>query len=157
MFTYEDRMGQRVDLFMEPDRAGIPPGHVLVAAYEQGKWLMTRHPERGLEWPGGKMESGETAEEAAAREVYEETGATVGGLRFVADYIVHADPPFCKRVFSGQVTNIDREAPLWETRGIAWLDESDWDGCGALSSHMDDEGMRRIRRKVIEGERGRNG
>ena len=156
MLTYTDRSGQRVDLFTEPGRAGMAPGHVLVAACEGGKWLMTVHPSRGLEWPGGKMEEGETPEEAAVREAYEETGAAIVNLRFVADYIVHADPPFCKRVFAADLAGIDGSAPRRETLGLSWLAEEEWDGCRELSSHMDDEGMRRIRRKVMDRAAGRN-
>ncbi|MET3575317.1 NUDIX domain-containing protein [Bhargavaea ullalensis] len=156
MFTYKDKAGQRVDLFEEPGAAGMPPGHVLIAARVRGSWLMTDHPKRGLEWPGGKLEDGETPEQAAVREAYEETGAVIGNLRFIADYVVQADPPFCKRVFAADVCRLDEKAPLRETRGAAWLTEADWGTGGLLSSHMDDEGMRRIRRRVISLETGRN-
>ncbi len=37
-------------------------------------WLMVKHTKRGWELPGGKLENGELYENAALREVYEETG-----------------------------------------------------------------------------------
>ena len=157
MFTYKDRAGQRVDLFWEKDRAGMKPTHVIVAALDGGRWLMTVHPGRGLEWPGGKAEPGETIEQAAVREVYEETGVTAGNFTFVADYVVHADPPFCKRVFAADILSADENFPLRETEGAAYLAESDWEKSAAnLSRHMSDEGMDRIRKKVLADERRRN-
>ena len=52
-----------------------------------------RAPARG-EWslPGGAQELGETAEEAARRELAEETGLTVGALRLVGHFdSIHRD------------------------------------------------------------------
>ena len=46
---------------------------VICRFYQQ--WLLTKHKIRGWEFPGGKKEEGETLEEAAIREVEEETGA----------------------------------------------------------------------------------
>jgi 8-oxo-dGTP pyrophosphatase MutT (NUDIX family) len=37
-------------------------------------WLMVRHVERGWELPGGDIKKGEAADEAALRELFEETG-----------------------------------------------------------------------------------
>ena len=37
-------------------------------------WLMVRHSQRGWELPGGRIRNGEEADEAALRELYEETG-----------------------------------------------------------------------------------
>jgi 8-oxo-dGTP diphosphatase len=157
MFTYKDRAGQQVDLYWEKDQAGMAPTHVIVAALDGSRWLMTIHPGRGLEWPGGKAEPGETIEQAAVREVYEETGVTAGNLRFMADYMVHADPPFCKRVFAADILATDGTFKLRETEGAAYLAESDWEKSRVkLSPHMSDEGMDRIRRKVLGDERRRN-
>ena len=40
------------------------PKHVWVICKFHKQWLLTRHPRRGWEFPGGKVEEGETAEEA---------------------------------------------------------------------------------------------
>ena len=49
---------------------------VVTAARYENKWLFSRHKERST-WdiPGGHREAGETAENAARRELWEETGA----------------------------------------------------------------------------------
>jgi 8-oxo-dGTP diphosphatase len=54
-----------------------------------GKWLVSRHAERDTwEFAGGRVEPGERAEEAALRELYEETGAVRCELHPVAAYSV---------------------------------------------------------------------
>lgn len=64
---------------------------VIVAKY-QGKWIFCRHKKRSTwEIPGGHREPGETALEAARRELYEETGATQFDLTEVCVYGVEAD------------------------------------------------------------------
>ncbi|MCQ4950982.1 NUDIX domain-containing protein, partial [Bittarella massiliensis] len=56
------------------------PGDVrfaVVAARHRGRWVLCKHRRRGtLELPGGHREPGENPEQAARRELWEETGAT---------------------------------------------------------------------------------
>ena len=45
-----------------------------VSSDEDGCWIMVKHSRRGWELPGGTMGQDEAPEEAALRELYEETG-----------------------------------------------------------------------------------
>ena len=52
-----------------------PTGNPPVSIDDEGAcWLMVRHAERGWELPGGWVETGESSEVAALRELFEETG-----------------------------------------------------------------------------------
>jgi len=46
-----------------------------VSSREDGCWIMVKNRSRGWELPGGRIGQGEAPEEAALRELYEETGA----------------------------------------------------------------------------------
>ncbi len=51
-----------------------------VIAFNDGEFLMVRHARRAWEMPGGKINEGESPEEAAVREFREETGYDVALL-----------------------------------------------------------------------------
>ncbi|WP_432352539.1 NUDIX domain-containing protein [Sporosarcina sp. A2] len=146
MLTFDDLKGSRVELVFGEQE--LDARHVLVVLKHNGKWLLTTHKIRGVEFPGGKAELGETIEDAAIREVMEETGATVTNLVKFAEYVVYTEPPFCKAVFTADVIDIDENAERFETEGALCLTDEQLDQCETLSFHMKDKGMKELRNWV---------
>lgn len=148
--TFKDLQGAHVELTFGENRMGMEARHVLVVLKQEGKWLMTRHSIRGVEFPGGKAEDGETITEAAIRETIEETGVTITNLVKFAEYIVISNVTFCKAVFTGNVSNIEENPQLFETEGALWMTDEQLANCDELSFHMKDAGMVEIRKWVDE-------
>ena len=70
-----------------------PVKYVVVCTFFEGRILLSRHRERASwETQGGHIEPGETAEEAARRELYEESGVREAKLYPVCDYL-GVNPP----------------------------------------------------------------
>jgi 8-oxo-dGTP diphosphatase len=122
MMHFLDENGNPVELSFSPDAFEEEAKHVLVICQNGKEWLLTNHKERGLEFPGGKMESGETPEEAARREAYEETGAILGELKFIAEY-KFTDPmrSFVKAVFWAKVIRVEETTSYHETNGPVFV------------------------------------
>jgi len=137
-----------VELTFGDNSRGMEARHVLVVIKHEGQWLLTRHLIRGIEFPGGKAEAGETIEDAAIRESIEETGVTITDLVKFAEYVVETDTPFCKAVFTGKVVSIEKNPVLYETSGAIWMTDEELDNCTDLSFHMKDSGMKEIRKWV---------
>lgn len=148
--TYTDLLGAHVELTFGENRLGMEARHVLVVLKHDGKWLLTRHNVRGIEFPGGKAEEGESLEEAAIRETIEETGVTITNLIRFAEYVVSSDVPFCKAVYTANVASIDENPQLFETLGALWMTDEELSACDELSFHMKDEGMKEIRKWVMQ-------
>ena len=65
----------------------------VIVAKANGKWVFCKHKKRDTyEVPGGHREAGETIEETARRELYEETGAVEYHMEPVAVYSVVDGP-----------------------------------------------------------------
>lgn len=152
MLKFKDLNGLDVHLSFDKNRFNIKKEHVLIVLKHKGKWLLTEHPSRGIEFPGGKKELNETIEEAAIRETIEETGVTIENSQEMAAYIVHDIPPFCKAVFTGTVASIDEHHEPHETIGAVWMTDEELNHCHNLSFHMKDEGMTKIREWIIHHE-----
>ena len=66
--------------------------YVIIGAREGDKWIFVRHQDRSSwELPAGHIEKGESVNDAAIRELYEETGTTEGKLKAIHDYSVTID------------------------------------------------------------------
>ena len=64
--------------------------YAVICVRYRGQWLLSRHRERTTwEIPGGHIEPGETAPEAARRELWEETGVQDAEIRPVCAYAVN--------------------------------------------------------------------
>ncbi|MEH7437629.1 nucleoside triphosphatase YtkD [Neobacillus drentensis] len=118
MIQFFDQNRNKVELDFKQKAFKEEAKHVLVICQQGDKWLLTNHKKRGFEFPGGKVEPFETLEEAARRETFEETGAILGQLQFVAEYKVSdQNSSFVKAVFWGQVKEMDRTNNYHETNG----------------------------------------
>lgn len=152
MICFRDLNNTRVVLSFEKGAFPIKTKHVLVIAKYQNKWLLTKHPKRGIEFPGGKMEGNETQVEAAIRETLEETNVTINNLKWIAEYLVLDEEPFCKVVYIANVGYINKGHTSSETEGAVWLTNEELLTCSTLSFHMKDDGMQLILKKVSEYE-----
>lgn len=149
MFTFTDLNGLQVDLSFKSGELDIEPKHVLVLLKHENKWLCTIHKRRGVEVPGGKQEPGETLEQAAIREVFEETGVHVKNLKWFAEYAVHDEILFCKTVFTAQFAGQEDIDFDLETSGMTWLTDEEFAHHPNLSFHMKDEGMQKMLEELI--------
>ncbi|NEU30020.1 nucleoside triphosphatase YtkD [bacterium LRH843] len=98
--------------------------HVWVVCRLEGKWLLTKHRERGYEFPGGKVEFGESLLDAARREVYEETGAFLDSLYDIGQYEVKCKTEsMWKNVYFAIATSLQKKEDYLETDGPVLLEE----------------------------------
>ena len=95
----------------------------VISANYKGKWVYVRHKERTTwEIAGGHRELGETIEETAKRELFEETGCTDADLIPICDYSM--DDSVTKtfgRLYFGRIKEIG-QLPVSEIAEIILFD-----------------------------------
>lgn len=124
MITFRDFYNNEVQLSFTDHPFSKSPKHVLVICRHRDKWLLTRHKERGLEFPGGKVEPGETPEKAAIREVMEETGGRVSRIYYVGQYYVDGRKDYViKNIYFANVEELLDQGNYFETEGPVLLEE----------------------------------
>lgn len=86
---------------------------------ENNEVLLIKHPQRGLEFPGGMVEPGETLQQALKREIFEETGVDVIITGFIGIckniQLDSVNIDFCCKYVSGELT------PSNESLEVAWF------------------------------------
>lgn len=110
-----------------------PTGHVVAGAvFRDGRVLLaqrTRPPELAGRWelPGGKIEPGESAEQALVRELREELGIEVRGAdRFGPPVHLRSDLVMCAyrvELVSGEPRPLEHAALRWvDAEELDWMD-----------------------------------
>lgn len=86
-----------------------PLKYVVIGARYQEKWLFVRHKLRDTwEVPGGHIEKGETPDQAAARELHEETGAVDFKMKAVCDYSVTREVETFGRLYLAEIKELGK-------------------------------------------------
>ncbi|WGD68334.2 RNA deprotection pyrophosphohydrolase [Bacillus velezensis] len=117
MYEFKDYYQNTVQLSFEHQPFSDSPKHVWVICRYGDKWLLTEHEDRGFEFPGGKVEPMECAEEAALREVKEETGAAVRHLKYVGQYkVLGREKVIVKNIYFADIEKLEKQADYFETK-----------------------------------------
>jgi len=96
---------------------------------KSGKFLVAQRPDNshlGGQWefPGGKIEKGETHEQALVREIKEELCIDISAGKLLGEAI-HEYPERTVHLFFYEATHINGEIFLTEHKNIAWLPAED--------------------------------
>jgi 8-oxo-dGTP diphosphatase len=124
MYRFIDYYHNEVVLSFEDHPFSKDPKHVWVVCRHQNQWLLTKHSDRGFEFPGGKVEDNETALEAAIREVKEETGGIVKQIEYIGQYKVKGkEKVIVKNIYFAMVSQLVEQDGYFETYGPVLLKE----------------------------------
>lgn len=99
-----------VEIFKIDEKRNHLLKYVIVASrFQNDKWIFVQHKARKTwEIPAGHIEPGEHPDEAAKRELYEETGASCYSISSLFDYSVTTDPsPTYGRVYIALIDKLD--------------------------------------------------
>jgi len=114
---------------------------------QDGRLLLVRRrvTEGSLSWqfPAGQIEEGESAEDAAVRETFEETGLVVAARRLLGDRIHPATKRQMYYVACNAIAGEARVADAEELDAVAWVKPSEITGYvpypfyGPVQDHLD--------------------
>lgn len=107
-----------------------PLSHILIAILHEKRFLLTRIEGRGWCIPSGHIEPGETPEEAAQREAYEEAGAHIKNLQLMGYYrllpaginTAQGESESYALLYRAEPVSIEPLPPGSESQGIAWAE-----------------------------------
>jgi 8-oxo-dGTP diphosphatase len=96
----------------------------VISTIYQGRWVYVRHKERkSWEIPGGHREIGETIDDAAKRELFEETGAKEFNINPVCDYSMNgSNGKLFGRLFFSEISEMGI-LPISEIEEVKLFDE----------------------------------
>ena len=124
MYIFKDFYHNTVELSFEKHPFSTDPKHVWVICKYNDKWLLTDHQRRGYEFPGGKVEEGESPEQAAKREVLEETGGNVSTIHYLGQYrVTGRDKIIVKNIYFAEINELLTQKHYFETNGPVLISE----------------------------------
>lgn len=114
----------QVDFYKPSYNPGKPLTYSVISAKYGNRWILVRHHKRTTwEIPGGHIEKGETADEAASRELIEETGAIEFTIKCVATYsVVKNGETGYGRLYFAEVTSIGPVPDISEIAEVRLMD-----------------------------------